>query len=275
MTVLPAARPDLRRGLWTPGGAAGYGGSALGRAIRAAVFTVATVALALAAHLLGGGIVPQRHALVAIITVVWVGAFALAGRERGASFLGALVVSTQLALHAVFTVASCALPISGAGAAAGGRADSTAAWAKLLFCHHGPGSISAAQVATARSAMGLASTDLPASTGAGAPAPTGSLLGSVLAVLAQAGPATAMLVMHLLAALAMAWWLRRGERAAWAAGGRVVALVAAQLRLHGFDPLSGLVSDPGAITVGRAMVHEHRFAHSVGKRGPPAAPRTD
>lgn len=72
----------------------------------------------------------------------------------------------------------------------------TAQWSALLFCHDSAHGVSAAQVAAAREHF------------AAAPHSSGGL---------------GMITAHVVAAAAMAWWLRRGERAAWRVVQRVVS----------------------------------------------------
>jgi hypothetical protein len=171
------------------------------RTLRAAAFAGASVGLAVTAHRLGGGQVPAAE----VVGVAMLGLFALAWplsrHECRGWQIAVLVVVTQAVLHVGFMVAELQ-------AAARAGAAAQAGWARLLFCHHGAHAPSRAQISAALSGLDLAHAPLP-------PPPTSS--GGPVSV-----PSVLMLGAHLAAAGVMAWWLRRGERTAWALARRVV-----------------------------------------------------
>jgi hypothetical protein len=72
------------------------------RLARASVVAVATVALALAAHVLGGGAPPSMTVLVPLAAVVLAGAVPFSGRRTGPLGAVALLGGGQLALHHAF-----------------------------------------------------------------------------------------------------------------------------------------------------------------------------
>lgn len=241
------------------------------RLTRSGVFAGVSLALAVTAHVLAGGAFPSPTALAGAGCALLVFALTVTGRERHGGFIAASVITTQLLLHAVFAllpVASVLTASSGIGSAGG--SDQTAFWARLLFCHHGPHPITTSQVTAAKATLGISGSQLPSS-GVSHGATTGT--GSVLVAAASSWPVLGMLAAHLAAAAIMAWWLRRGERAVWAASRRVVQAV-----------LSRLVSWPQFVPVappqysrpihGRDGAWHERIRDCVcSERGPPVAAR--
>ena len=236
------------------------------RGLRAGVFTAVGVGLAAAAHLSAGGATPRLFVLLAALALGWPLAYAASRRERGGLFLGVTVVGSQLLLHAVFALTGrVPAPPPGAGPA------QATSWAGLLFCHHGGAPVCAAQVASARAALGLTNATLPTAgtvPTAGAPFPTAGA-GPSLASMPLTAAALGMLAAHLAAALLTAWWLRRGEQAVWSAARWAAAAVAARLR----RPAGHL---PGPIRRLRLVVvanvrprPELRWACLRPERGPP------
>ena len=210
-----------------------------GRALRSAVFALISLALALAAHVVGGGRAPAGSVLGAALLALAGLGWLLSRRERGGRQLAALVVGTQALLHLAFV-----LPALLAARGAPGRA--ATAFAELLFCHSGRHTLSAAQLRAATRGLGFSP-----------PAP---------GLLAVAGHVMPMLLAHLLAAGAVAWWLRRAERAVWAAARRVLR----RLRMVAWRvPSNGPVPVPVA---GRWAVAASRPAGTLSDRGPPAWP---
>ncbi|MBN9619274.1 MAG: hypothetical protein J0H43_06025, partial [Actinobacteria bacterium] len=199
-----------------------------GRCARAAVFAALSLTLAASAHVLGGGPMPPAWLLAGAAGVLLLFAGLVTGRERGGGFIAAAVISTQLLLHAAFALLPTVVVLLGPhpGLSPGAQ---TSLWAKLLFCHHGTHPITAAQVDAAKATLGIASTQL-APTGGSAPV-SGAVGGaaSVLAAAVTSWPVLLMLAAHLVAASVMAWWLRRGERAAGAMSREVVRAVRARV----------------------------------------------
>lgn len=210
-------------------------------------FAVINIALAMAAHRLAGGARPLSlvigPALVALVAIAWLSS----RRERSGRQVTALVVGCQTVLHVLFE-----LPVVLVRHTTRAGAGSTPNWAVLLFCHHGSQPITSTQIRTALS--GLDTTSLQ--TRLGQVPPPASPIRWV--------PIT-MLTAHLLAAVVMAWWLRRGERAAWAAACRVVRVVLR--RAPALPPLRR--SAVGAPTRARVLVSS-RLATALGSRAPPS-----
>jgi hypothetical protein len=94
---------------------------------------------------------------------------------------------------------------------------------------------------------------------------------------AMHGSGTSMTVAHVAAAVLAAWWLRRGERAAWSLARRVASAADRPIRLLLalllIEPAERPVRTPvvpvaaGAIATGRALRHQ------VVRRGPPPRSR--
>lgn len=253
----PAAWTDAR-----PSGPAWWGGD-LGawgdarrwpsRAARSGVFALAMVGLAVAAHRLGGGRPPPGVVGGAAGLVVFLVGWLLAGRERSGRLIGLLVVLTQTVLHLTFAVTSMA-GMAGMPAASPGGSGSAAMWAQMLFCHHGGHPVTAAQVLAARASLGVTAPPAP---------PAGPV--HTLSVL-PAG-ALPMLAAHLAAALLMAWWLRRGERAAWQLARRVLGVLLLPCHRH----VLCVPRPAGLRPVGGAWVPSRRiWMSAIASRGPPA-----
>lgn len=190
------------------------------RSIRALVFAFASLALAVSAHRLAGGLAPTSAWTGQAAGALFLIGLAVAARELRFWQIATLVATTQVVLHAL-------LP-SHAGR-------STAQWARLLFCEHGSHAATTAQVAAARSHF------------AGAPHSSG-------------GPG--MLAAHLVAAAVMAWWLRRGERAAWRAVQRVVSRLVAVFEV--VTPVA-----PPAVLVGVWAPVRRLWGTGLAGRAPP------
>lgn len=213
------------------------------RALRASVFAGAGLGLAVAAHLLGGGTRPAPAVLALAAACLFGLGLAVSGRERSGRQVAALVVTTQAALHAAFAL----VPAGSAAMHPASRAN----WAALLFCQHGERPVSAAQIAAARAGLGL---------GPDTATPAHSLIG---------WGAAAMLAAHLLAAGVLAWWLRRGERAAWATLRRIVT------RLGRVLALVTPAAPARPVPVTRGWVPVRRVGRSAAAgRAPPRGLRT-
>jgi hypothetical protein len=227
------------------------------RLVRSIVFVATSMGLAIAAHLVGGGVAPPESVVLIACGVLAMFSFAVTGRERRMVFIGVSVVSTQLLLHVSFALAPLLV-------ATGGPQNQTAIWARILFCHHGPHPITAAQVAAARATMGLSHTQLPASL-------TQTHGPGLLAALTASWWLLAMLAAHLVAAGVMAWWLRRGEKRAWHA----IRQAAEVIRLRVLAVLAPLPTpEPARSTTTPTDCASRRcprqlWARSVQRRGPP------
>ncbi|MGH3240260.1 MAG: hypothetical protein ACRDNL_07755, partial [Spirillospora sp.] len=147
------------------------------RTARAVVFATVCVTLATAGHVLASGtVVPIWAVLTGFCAVLGV-SLMLAGHERSlATILGGLL-GGQFALHALFTGAT----------------------QPILEPAAGPHHLDAHQASMQQAA-----------------APDTVMAGSdILMPVAHATGGTTMTLAHTVAALIAAWWLRRGERAAW------------------------------------------------------------
>ncbi|MFF1277573.1 hypothetical protein ACFVZC_29885 [Streptomyces marokkonensis] len=101
----------------------------LSRAVRAVAFGAVCVTLAATGHILMSGEAVPGRAMVAAFMGTVVGAWALAGRERGPLAVTAMTVTAQAALHAGFSLAQT---LTRADAQAG--ASFVRRWAEHLLC---------------------------------------------------------------------------------------------------------------------------------------------
>ncbi|MFZ4152679.1 hypothetical protein [Streptomyces pseudogriseolus] len=224
------------------------------RAVRAALFTAVVVTLSTTSHVLLSG-APLPLSTVALIGAAVFGlAYALAGRERSFGRIAALLIPLELAADTVFTTGQ-------------------------HVCYGRMGG----PVAGPLRAVGF---DVLCGDGTGVGVPLARVTGHaaeggdrVAAVLAEAGPATAWLLLgaHIGVGLLAAAWLRRGERALAQLLGAVAATASTAVR-----PLLLAVA---VVTVrrppkaGRPVRTPHRaavartllLAHSLGRRGPPCS----
>ncbi|QKG24111.1 hypothetical protein [Actinomadura verrucosospora] len=105
----------------------------------------------------------------------------------------------------------------------------------------------------------------------------GAHTGHAAAVPAMHGSGTSMTLAHVAAAVAAAWWLRRGERAAWSLARRLASAADRPIRLLLalllIEPAERPLRTPvvpvaaGALATGRALRHQ------VVRRGPPPRSR--
>ncbi|MEU6534764.1 hypothetical protein [Streptomyces sp. NPDC047000] len=207
------------------------------RSLRAAVFAVVCVLLAVAGHRLGTGVAPPVWAGGAAFLGVFGVGFVLGGRERSLLGIGAAMLGTQGVLHIVFeTVGPYGVP----GAAGDGMGrDATTMGAQSMGPH----------------AMG-----------------SGPFTAGVVAHVHEMGtPVTAA---HLLAALLAAWWLRRGEAAVWGLlrhAARAVPALAGMWRLLA-APVALPAGPPGVPCAAARPVplRQSLLRHTVRRRGPPS-----
>lgn len=218
------------------------------------MFAASGTGLAVGAHRLAGGDTPT--ATVVIVTAVLLAglAWTLTGAERRGWLIAALVGLTQTGAHLAFMPPSNPTPLAA-------RVGSVRDWALLLFCHHGSSPIPTATIDAARAALGLP------------PLPTSGMSGSAMTGHAMSwgqSNSWAMLLAHLAAAAVMAWWLRRGERAAWRTLQRVGQALARHVRAwpnFGADAHQP-TNAPIVATVTRLCGHLAALSHP--RRGPPA-----
>ena len=208
------------------------------RHFRAALVTAVAVSLAAAGHVLGGGQLPDIGTVAMTAAVLLAPAAWLARRQLSFAVLVALLGAGQLTLHTAFAAfspgASCLpqLPFSQLSSGLTPPAGG--------LTHYGHGGLSCT-AAVETVAMG---------DGANSPA---------------------MLAGHLLAMLATAWLLRRGEAALW----QLLAWLRPLVRLprpFGFTPAR---HRPAAWPTVFVAAHRRNLRHNT-LRGPPLAalPRT-
>ncbi|MFF3935888.1 hypothetical protein [Streptomyces phaeofaciens] len=218
------------------------------RGLRAAVFAAVCVTLAAAGHALATAGTPPPGAVGAGFLAVFAAGWLLGARERSLPGIGAATLAGQAGLHLLFGAARPRIPTQP-------QAPSTTP----TTTHdphpyaHGPHPYAHLVPAPARHPHAHLVT-------ATAPHPHPAL--------AMTPHATAA---HVLAALAVSWWLRRGEAALWSLLRRAAAL------------LPGLVAwwrdGPAPSPVARAVRPGHApdasscrllLRHAVSRRGPPA-----
>ncbi|MCJ1678749.1 hypothetical protein MTF65_15615 [Streptomyces sp. APSN-46.1] len=255
------------------------------RMIRAAVFTAVCVVLSAAGHAMAScATVPWWVVGIAFLAVFAVAA-PLAGRRHSLPGIAAGLTVGQLGLHALFGLGQhSAAAAPSAGGATASSDTSLAALAAQLVC--GGNSIPLSP-ADARRIVESAGLD-PAAM-AGQTAAQGHAAHAHMAQ-ATAAPATglfspAMLLGHLLAALAAGWLLGRGDAALF----RLVELSRLSSETHPVRPLraalafvralaSGLPSAPDrtpraarTAAAPAAATGREALQHTVIRRGPPAA----
>ncbi|MDT0309856.1 hypothetical protein RM780_23290 [Streptomyces sp. DSM 44917] len=210
------------------------------RMLRAAVFAAACTALGAAGHVsaAGGGI--PLPALAAGWAVAFAAALPLTGRERrSVPAIAALLAAGQLGLHLLLTVLAGhgghgghGRSLAGASGHGGhGPGGEVLALAGRLLCNDrllglteaeaarivaaaglGPGGPGSAAGGTAGAGAGVKGATSGATSAGADP---GGVLDAVAGAGAFAGLTPAMVLGHLLAALAAGWLLRRGEAALW------------------------------------------------------------
>jgi hypothetical protein len=219
------------------------------RAVRAALFTALTVTLSTASHVLLSGVPLPLSTTVCVTVVVFLLAYALAGRrERGFGAIAALLVPLELVADTVFTVGqhTCYGP-------AGGPVT-------------GPLRSVGLDVLCAGTEVG---TPLAAAVVAGERGRAADLL-----VHTSPGTSWLLLAAHLGIGLLASVWLWRGERA--------LARLLRTVAVSTFRPLLLAVAavcahrESGHPRVAapafpRVIVRPRLWAHSVVRRGPPPA----
>lgn len=259
------------------------------RMLRAAVFTAVCVVLSAAGHVLASCTTVPLWTLGAGAAAMFAVALPLAGRERSLPGIAAVLALGQLALHCLFGYGQ---QQAAAAAEAVHRADADGrviGMAAKLLCTTLPGRLDAATAhrIVARSGIDPASLhsapSAQAAPSAGMPGPEHHM--GLTALL----PSLPMTLGHLLAALAVGWLLRRGERAVWRAvrlsldGARGVAEAAlvrslraalglVRMLLTGLTDAAAGTGPPrprpdGADEGGTTAVV---LQHSVIRRGPPS-----
>ncbi|MDN3056604.1 hypothetical protein PH213_19040 [Streptomyces sp. SRF1] len=181
------------------------------RMLRAAVFTAVCVVLSAAGHVLASCATVPLWTVGVGCAAVFTVALPLAGRERSLPGIAALLATGQLALHTLFTLGQ---QRAASAAEAAHRADTAEGHviglAARLLCASGPGRPDAATAHRIVAHAGIDASGPHTMASSGAPAGHAAGLPGLL-------PSLPMTLGHLLAALAIGWLLRRGERAVWRA----------------------------------------------------------
>ena len=180
---------------------------------------------------------------------------ALSGRERRGGQIAVLVLATQALLHVGFMASSMSTTMSGSMPGSS-SAMTPAMLAKMFLCFPAGVTPTADQIATAMAGIDTSRLTSPATAGHMSDNPfTAAGLG--------------MLCAHLVAAAVMAWWLRRGERAAWSGLQRAITVLTASSSRT--LPAWTTPSVPAAVDVWVAV--QQVWGSGLAGRGPPAPAR--
>ncbi|CAL9487687.1 hypothetical protein [Streptomyces sp. enrichment culture] len=251
--------------------------------LRAAVFAAVCVVLAGAGHTLAAHDAVPLWTLVAGFLGTAAVAAPLAGRVRSVPGITALLAACQTVLHTLFGLGQHgAAAASSAGSASAASDASLIAQAARLVC-----GTTAAAISPAQAQQILTDARIPPSPGAGhaahaqaGAAPTAADFWVTLL------PSLPMLLVHLFAALATGWVLRRGDQALLrlaelsahgvAEGALVRALRAALalvrvLRAGLPGAPEAAVRAPRTALLAPPAPHTTALQHTVIRRGPPAA----
>uniref|UniRef100_A0AAU2JPT8 Integral membrane protein n=1 Tax=Streptomyces sp. NBC_00049 TaxID=2903617 RepID=A0AAU2JPT8_9ACTN len=262
------------------------------RLTRAAVFTAVCVVLSAVGHALASCAAVPWWSLCAGFLTVFVVSALLAGRRRTLPGIAAGLTAGQLSLHALFGLGQHGA--AAAQAPASGSDESLAVLAARLVCGGNSVPLSPADARQILEAAGLDPTALAAQAGqmtqAGQVAAQGHGAHVHVAQAATTAPATglfspAMLLGHLLAALAAGWLLSRGDAAllrlvelsrlsSEASPVRPLRAALALVRVLGAG-LAGAPARTGQVlrteTDPAATTGRETLQHTVIRRGPPTA----
>lgn len=258
--------------------------------IRAAVFTAVCVVLSAVGHAVASCATVPWWALCLGFLGVFAVAAPLAGRRRPPAGIAAGLAAGQLGLHTLFGLGQhSAAAASSAGSAGTASSDtSLAALAARLVCGGNSVPLSPADARQILEAAGL-----DPATMAGQAAAQGHMVHAQMAQAAAGEPATglfspAMLLGHLLAALAAGWLLGRGDAALF----RLVELSRLSAEADPVRPLraalafvralgSGLPGAPAGTPraprtapAPAASTGREALQHTVIRRGPPTVALT-
>ncbi|MCH0538846.1 hypothetical protein I3F58_04590 [Streptomyces sp. MUM 203J] len=188
------------------------------RLLRAAVFTAVCVVLSALGHALAACETVPWWTLSAGLAAVFLLALPFTGRERSLPAITSALVTGQLALHTLFGVgqqhAAAGAGTAVQGAAQGGAgSDALIRAAARLLCGAGTTQLSPGEAHRIVTAAGL---DPVAAAAAAGPATGAAAVGAGVPVepaALAALPGLAMVLGHLVAALASGWLLRHGDLA--------------------------------------------------------------
>lgn len=243
------------------------------RGVRAAVFAAACVGVSAAGHVWMSRTPAAAWALVVAVLAVGGAGYALGGRQRGFASIAGLMLAGEAGLHLLFSSAQRTTSATTASAS------SATSWLPDMsrikmahpipavdwLCGHGMDAMRAAAVSGVGSSGSTAGT-VSGSTGSG----SGSTAMAAMPWMASHGSA-GMIGVHVVAGLLCAWWLRRGEAAAFqlmrALAGFVVPLLVFRVSVP------RTVLDFTAVVPDDAEAHApnaRRFlVHALVRRGPP------
>lgn len=220
------------------------------RLARAGVFATTSAVLAVAAHRLAGGRVPSGLVILTAIALLFLAGTAVSGRERRGGQIAILVLATQALLHVGFMVSTMSTSMPGSSSAM-----TPAMVAKMFLCF--PAGVTPTSDQIASATAGIDTTRLTA-------AAAGHMSDNPFTAIGLG-----MLCAHLAAAAAMAWWLRRGERAAWSVLQRVVTVLTASTR----RAIPAWTTPPVPAAVDVWVVVQRVWGSGLAGRGPPAPVR--
>lgn len=240
------------------------------RAARAAVFAAVCVVLSAAGHAFMTSAPLPTWTVAAGFAGVFVIAYALAGRERSWAGIAALLAVGQVGLHTLFSFGMAASATPMAGHQSGGAPLSIL---DRLLCgsRDASGHITLPPGWSARDIVASAGLD-PDAVGA-LPTPAADTAHGSGPMLFDGG--LGMLAAHLVAAVAAAWWLRRGEAALFGVLTRLHSAAVAPLRavlalLFGTVPAGRVPSPVRRARRTASMPRAAHLRHDVVRRGPPA-----
>ncbi|MGE7433388.1 MULTISPECIES: hypothetical protein [Kitasatospora] len=253
------------------------------RTIRAVVFATLCVAMSATAHLSMSAAGISGWALLAAFAGTAAVTWLLAGQRRGPAVISLWMMAAQTCLHLLFERGS---PMSTGTSA--GRAHTAVDWTRLLLCTSDgvPAGVQPLELArsagldpdtmsTAGLPQSMPGMSMPGMSMTGTPTPDMPLSDTPLSGIPMAhGLSTGMFLAHLLAGLACALLLWRGEAAVAGLFELVwtLATVLVPLLLL-FVPRSPEPSAPGVLTLRRAgRLRSVLLTHAVVRRGPPAVP---
>lgn len=178
------------------------------RGARAAVFAAACVGVSAAGHMWMSAAPIAVWALVAAVLAVGGAAYALGGRQRGFASIAGLMLAGEAGLHLLFTASQRA----GDGVSAGASAAPMASWMPDMSRIKMAQPVPAADWLCGHSMDGMQGM---AMSGSGAGGSGDSATMASMPGMTGHGSA-GMIAVHVAAGLLCAWWLRRGEAAAFA-----------------------------------------------------------
>ncbi|MFF5701615.1 hypothetical protein ACFY7H_03825 [Streptomyces sp. NPDC012794] len=254
------------------------------RMTRAAVFTAVCVVLSAAGHAVASCATVPWWALALAFVAVFAVAAPLAGRPRPLPRIAAGLAVGQLGLHTLFGLGQHGASATGAARAPAGDGDaSLAALAAQLVCGGNSVPLSAADARRILEAAGLDPAAVVAQAAAqGHPAHAHLAVGAAAPATGLFSPA--MLIGHLLAALAAGWLLSRGDAALC----RLVELSRLSAEADPVRPLRAALAFVRALAAGlpgapargprarrsadvpAAPTGRDALLHTVIRRGPPA-----